>query len=144
MIPSSQFGSTCGDTKYETEAHTVTLTTDIKPNEKTKIFVNAMLSDVVSKISNFVPAGMATTDAVLMALYSIDNLALYPEYSALHYQQGEVNLGCTYNFTPALYTTAQAGFKVFGDLYSSSSNIHPYGDQTGTVYSGSLGLGYKF
>jgi len=110
-----------------------------------KIFANVMYSDVTSKITDFKPAAMATTtDAILLALYDNNNLALYPEYSALHYQQGEVNLGCTYHFTPALYTTAQAGFKVFGDIYSSSSNIHPNGDQTGTVYSGSLGVGYKF
>ena len=144
MIPSSQFGSTCGDTKYETEAHTVTVTTDVMPTDKMKVFASAMFSDVTTKITDFQPAGMATADAVLLALYSIDNLALYPEYSALHYQQGEVNLGCTYNFTPSLYTTAQAGFKVFGDIYTSSSNVHPYGDQTGTVYSGSIGVGYKF
>lgn len=109
-----------------------------------KIFANAMFSDVTSKITDFQPAAMATTDAVLLALYSIDNLALYPEYSAIHYQQGEVNLGCTYNFTPALYTTAQAGVMIFGDIYTSSNNTHPYGDQSGTVYSGSLGIGYKF
>lgn len=114
------------------------------PTQKLKIFAGALFSDVTSKITDFAPAAMPTTDAVLLALYSINNLALYPEYSALHYQQGEVNLGCTYNFTPALYTTAQAGFKIFGDVISSSSNIHPYGDQSGTVYSGSLGVGYKF
>lgn len=114
------------------------------PSEKMKVSLNVLFSDVVSKINDFQPASMATTDAVLLALYSIDNLALYPEYSALHYRQGEVNLGCTYNFTPALYTTAQAGVKVTGDIYSSSSNVHVYGDQSGKVFSGALGVGYKF
>lgn len=109
-----------------------------------KITANAMYSDVVAKMREYNPAGIVTTDAVINALYSIDNLALYPEYSALHYRQGEVNLGLTYHFTPALYTTAQAGVKIIGDIYSSSSNTHPYGDQTGTLYSGALGLGYKF
>jgi predicted porin len=114
------------------------------PTEKMKIFANVMFSDVTSKITDFQPAAMATTDAVMLALYSIDNLASYSEYSAIHYRQADVNLGCTYNFTPALYTTAQAGYQVFGDIYTSSSNIHPYGDQTGSVWSGALGMGYKF
>jgi predicted porin len=114
------------------------------PTQKLKVFGNAMFSDVTAKITEFNPAAMPTTDIVLLALYSINNLASYAEYSALHYQQGEVNLGATYNFTPAFYTTAQAGFQIFGDIVSSSKNIHPYGDQSGTVYSGSLGVGYKF
>jgi len=109
-----------------------------------KVFANVTYSDVTSKIDQFQAADMPSTDPVLQALYSIDNLALYPEYSALHYRQADLNLGCTYNFTPALYTTAQLGYQVFGDIYSSSSNIHPYGDQTGSVWSGALGMGYTF
>ena len=85
MIPSTQFGSTCGDSKYETEAHTVTVATEINATEKMKIFANVMYSDVTSKITDFKPAAMATTtDAILLALYDNNNLALYPEYSALH------------------------------------------------------------
>ena len=114
------------------------------PTEKMKVFGNVTFSDVKSKINEFSPADMVTTDAVMNALYSVDNLASYSEYSAVHYRQADLSLGCTYNFTPALYTTAQAGYQVFGDIYSSSSNIHPYGDQTGSVWSGSLGMGYKF
>lgn len=109
-----------------------------------KVYANVTYSDVTSKINEFQPAAMPTTDPVMLALYSIDNLALYPEYSALRYRRGDVSLGCTYSFTPALYTTANLGFQVFGDIYSSNSNIHPYGDQTGSVWSGSLGVGYKF
>ncbi|MDD2364567.1 MAG: hypothetical protein PHN84_00235 [Desulfuromonadaceae bacterium] len=113
-------------------------------SEKVKVFANVMFSKVSSRINDFQPSAMPTTDTVLQELYSISNLALYPEYSAIHYRQGEINLGCTYNFTPALYTTAQAGLKSFRDVYTSSSNIHIYGDQSGKEYSGSLGLGYKF
>jgi len=109
-----------------------------------KVFANVTYSDVTSKITEFRPAGFATTDPVINAIYSVDNLAIYPEYSALHYRQGDVQLGCTYNFTPALYTTAQLGYQIFGDIYSSSSNVHPLGDQTGSVWSGALGVGYKF
>lgn len=100
-----------------------------------------MFSDVTSKISDVNPVAFNTTDPVISALYNVANLSNLSEYSALHYQQAEVNLGCTYNFTPALYTTAQAGVKIFTD---PSSTYNPYGDQSGTVYSGTLGLGYKF
>jgi predicted porin len=120
------------------------LTADIAATEKMKITANAMYSDVQAKMKDYNPPGFTTTDAVVNTLYSINNLADYPEYSALHYRQGEVNLGLTYQFTPALYTTAQAGVKVMGDIWSSDSNTHPYGDQSGAVYSGALGLGYKF
>ncbi len=143
MIPSSQFGSTCGNSNYATEAHTVTLSADIAATEKLKLYGNAMFSDVTAKITEFTPSGITTTDAVLTALYSIDNLAYYPQYSALHYQQGEVNIGGTYYVTPALYVSAQGGFKIFSDA-SASVIYNPYGDQSGTVYSGMLGLGYKF
>lgn len=108
-----------------------------------KLYGNAIFSDVTSEMTEFSPAAPVTTDAVITALYSINNLAYYPQYSALHYQQGEVNVGCTYNFTPALYMTAQGGFKIFGDIIGSKSSA-PYGDQSGTVYSGIMGVGYKF
>jgi len=115
------------------------LTAEIAATEKMKITANAIYSDVQAKMNDFNPPGFTTTDAVVNALYSINNLAGYPEYSALHYRQGEVNLGITYQFTPALYTTAQAGVKYMDDIDSS-----PYGDQSGTLYSGAVGLGYKF
>lgn len=144
MIPSSQFGSTCGDSKYKTEAHTVSVAADVQATEQMKVFGNVTYSDVKAKINDFTPVALVTTDPVINALYSVDNLALYPEYSALRYRQADVNVGCTYHFTPALYTTAQLAYQIFGDIYSSSSNIHPYGDQTGSVWSGAVGLGYKF
>jgi len=144
VIPSSQFGSTCGDSEYETKAHTVTVSADVKATEKMKVFGSVTYSDVTAKITEFTPATFVTADTVINALYDIDNLALYPEYSALHYRQGDVKLGCSYSFTPALYTTAQLGYQVFGDIWTSSSNTHPYGDQTGEVWSGALGVGYKF
>lgn len=105
-----------------------------------KITASAIYSDITAQMKDYNPAGFTTTDAVINALYSIDNLAQYTNYSALHYRQGEVNLGLTYHFTPALYSTATAGMKVISDVYSS--NV--YGDQDGEVYSGTVGLGYKF
>lgn len=120
------------------------MTADVAATEQLKITANAIYSDVRAKMKDYNPAAFTTTDEVVNALYSIDNLSGYPEYSALQYRQGEVNLGLTYKFTPALYTTAQAGFKIMDDIYSSSSNTHPYGDQSGSIYSGTVGLGYKF
>jgi predicted porin len=60
-------------------------------------------------------------------------------YSELHYQQIEVNLGGTYQFTPALYVAADFGYQIFDD-----KSPYVYGDQDGEAYRASLGLGYRF
>jgi len=56
IIPSTQFGSTCGSSKYETEAHTVTVTADIAATEKMKITANAIYSDITAKMKDYNPA----------------------------------------------------------------------------------------
>ncbi len=82
---------------------------------------------------------MANTDAVLVQLYDFEGLSRITEFSDLHYQQVEVNLGGTYQFNPALYVAASAGWQLFED-----KTPYVYGDQDGTAYRGYLGLGYKF
>lgn len=71
-------------------------------------------------------------------LYTFD-IAHMTSYSKLRFKQAEVTLSGNYAFTPALYMTASAGTKWFVD-----DAPYVYGDQDGTAYSGSLGLGYKF
>jgi len=76
---------------------------------------------------------------LLGTIYDIPSVNVVTEYSDLHYVQTEISLGCTYQFTPALYTVAQAGWQKFED-----KDPYVYGDQDGTAYRGNVGLGYRF
>ena len=60
-------------------------------------------------------------------------------YSDLHYVQTEFSLGGTYRFSAELYTTAQLAWQTFED-----KDPYVYGDQDGSAYRGSVGLGYRF
>ena len=64
---------------------------------------------------------------------------LVKEYSDLAYQQLDLTLGGTYSFTDSLYTTAMVTYSDF-----SSDEAYVYGDEDGSLYSGYLGLGYRF
>ncbi|BDV42593.1 hypothetical protein GURASL_15160 [Geotalea uraniireducens] len=85
-------------------------------------------------------AELGYTDAVLTSsFYALEDLPAIQEYSDLHYRQIDLSVGGTYNVTTNLFVTAQAGFQQFID-----DAPYVYGDQDGTVYSGSLGIGYRF
>lgn len=79
------------------------------------------------------------TDATLLNLYDPALMSEMSNYSDLHYTQTDLSLGGTYSFTPALYTTAQVAWQKVDD-----KDPYVYGDQDGTAWRGSVGLGYKF
>lgn len=60
-------------------------------------------------------------------------------YSDLEYEQYQIVLGGTYNFTPAFYTTIQGTYDIF-----ESEEEYVYGDEDGKAYSGYLAFGYNF
>lgn len=60
-------------------------------------------------------------------------------YSDLAYEQFQVTVGGTYNFTPSCYTTASLTYDKF-----ISDEMYVYGDEDGTAYYGYLGFGYRF
>ena len=60
-------------------------------------------------------------------------------YSDLAYEQYQLSVGGTYNFTQDFYTTASATYDVF-----KSDEEYVYGDEDGTAYYGHLGFGYRF
>ena len=64
---------------------------------------------------------------------------LIDTYSDLSYEQYQISLGGTYNFTPTCYTTASVTYDAF-----SSDEEYVYGDEDGTAYYGYLGFGYRF
>ena len=81
----------------------------------------------------------SVNDPVLLQVYSLEATNVVTSYSDLHYQQVEVNIGGTYQFTPELYVAASLGYQIFND-----KSPYVYGDQDGEAYRSSLGLGYRF
>ena len=61
------------------------------------------------------------------------------EYSDLSYEQYQVTVGGTYNFTPACYLTASLTYDVF-----KSDEEYVYGDEDGDAYYGYIGFGHRF
>ena len=57
----------------------------------------------------------------------------------MSYEQYQLTLGGTYNFTPTCYTTASVTYDVF-----DSGEGYVYGDEDGDAYYGYLGFGYRF
>jgi len=78
-------------------------------------------------------------DPVMLQVYSLEATNVITSYSDLHYQQIEVNLGGTYQFTPEFYVAASFGYQIFDD-----KSPYVYGDQDGEAFRSSLGLGYRF
>ncbi len=60
-------------------------------------------------------------------------------YSDLEYTQIDLSVGGTYNFSDRLYATASATYSDF-----DSDEEYVYGDESGSVYYGTLGVGYRF
>ncbi len=61
------------------------------------------------------------------------------EYSDLSYEQFQVTVGGTYNFTPACYMTASLTYDKF-----ESDEMYVYGDEDGDAYYGYIGFGHRF
>jgi hypothetical protein len=60
-------------------------------------------------------------------------------YSDLSYEQFQVTVGGTYDFTPSCYTTASLTYDKF-----ISDEEYVYDDEDGSAYYGYLGFGYRF
>lgn len=60
-------------------------------------------------------------------------------YSDLSYEQYQITVGGTYQFTDALYTTASFTYDIF-----EADEEYVYGDEDGKAYYSYVGLGYRF
>lgn len=61
------------------------------------------------------------------------------EYSDLSYEQYQLTLGGTYNFTETFYMKASATYDIF-----NAEEEYVYGDEDGKMISGYAGLGWVF
>lgn len=137
---SSQFGTVCDQTEFSTDVHTLSVNADYTATEKLNLFASAMYSDAKADWNNlYITTPAYVTDEVMDNLYSFDSINAITSYSDLHYQQTDLSLGGTYQFSPTFYLTARADYQLFSD-----KDPYVYGDQDGTAYRGSLGVGYKF
>ncbi len=78
----------------------------------------------------------------MFAAQNYDNYELNNKivsYSDLGYEQFIFNVGGTYNFTDAFYTTASATYDIF-----NMKDKYVYGDEDGESYYGYVGLGWNF
>ena len=60
-------------------------------------------------------------------------------YSDLSYEQYQLTVGGTYNFTEMLYANASFTYDIF-----DSDEEYVYGDEDGEAYYGYAGLGWRF
>ena len=103
--------------------------------------------DSVSLTAPFDPVTPATDPGLNTANYALagfyndfeDRIGLIENYSDLEYTQIDLSVGGTYNFSDRLYATASATYSDF-----DSDQDYVYGDESGSVYYGTLGVGYRF
>lgn len=122
--------------------HSLSLNADFDASEKLELTAGVSYSDARTDwrdLSVSYPAGNIVTDPVMLELYDPSLLTKMTGYSDLHYTQTDLSLGGIYRFTPVLYATASGAWQKFED-----KDPYVYGDQDGTAWRGSVGLGYKF
>jgi len=127
-------------TEYNTDVNTIALAADYQATEALELNASINYSDAQVDWEGLSLDYQTTiTDVVLNTMYDISAVNVITTYSDLHYVQTDINLGGTYQFTPALYVAAQAGWQKFED-----KDPYVYGDQDGEAWRGNLGVGYKF
>ncbi len=83
---------------------------------------------------------MQKPDGSPLGIYNTwDQNNLIDSYSDLTYEQYQITVGGTYNFTPNHYTTVSTTYDVF-----NSDEAYVYGDEDGKAYSGYVGVGIRF
>ena len=60
-------------------------------------------------------------------------------YSDLSYEQYQITVGGTYDFTERMYASASMTYDKF-----ASGDTYVYGDEDGDAYYSYLGFGYRF
>jgi len=137
---SSQFGTVCDQTEYNTDVHSLSLTADYDVSDDLDLYANIGFSDATAEWTDLnLTTPSYVTDVVVLNLYTFEGMNSMTEYSKLHYQQVDLQVGGTYMFTPALYASAMAQYQMFED-----KDPYVYGDLDGSAYRGYLGMGYKF
>jgi predicted porin len=120
--------------------HSLSLNADFAATEKLLLTAGASYSDARAEWDELsITYNAPITDAALLNIYNPALLSEMTAYSDLHYVQTDITLGGTYRFTPALYATAQSAWQKFED-----KDPYVYGDQDGTAWRASVGVGYKF
>ena len=149
MVQSTQFGSYCTVAEYESTVNTLSLNVNFQATEQ--LMLNAGFTynkaedswnwDFEDRPSlDFVGATTVVGDGTLDTNYDSEaQNNLMDEYSDLSYEQYQINLGGTYNFTEAFYTKASFTYDIF-----DAEEEFVYGDEDGTAYYGYVGFGWNF
>ena len=145
-------GSICDIAEYESSVHTLSLSGNYQATEKLRLnagitynkaedswdwsFVERMsLGDITIRGgTNTAPdINTGTTYDTVEDNNKIDS------YSDLSYEQYQITMGGTYNFTEAFYSTASFTYDIF-----DMGETFVYGDEDGTAYYGYVGFGWNF
>ncbi len=127
-------------TEYNTDVNTLSLSADYQATDKLEMNASLNYSDAQADWKGLsIETPGVVNDPVMTNLYDVSAVNIITTYSDLHYVQTDVTLGGTYQFTPAFFVAAQAGWQKFED-----KDPYVYGDQDGEAWRGNFGVGYKF
>ena len=147
MVQSTQFGSYCSVAEYDSTVNTLSLNANYQATEK--LLLNAGITynkaedswdwDFADRpqVAFTSATGIVGTEA--NGYDSEDINDLMDEYSDLSYEQYQLTLGGTYNFTETFYMKASGTYDIF-----DAKEEYVYGDEDGDMISGYVGLGWVF
>ena len=147
MVQSTQFGSYCTVSEYESTVNTLALNINFQATEQ--LMLNAGVTynkaeddwdwDFADRPTLEFTSATGTAGTANPGYDSEVENNLIDTYSDLSYEQYEFTAGGTYNFTEAFYTTASFTYDIF-----DMGEEYVYGDEDGTAYYGYVGFGWNF
>jgi len=147
MVQSTQFGSYCTVSEYESTVNTLSLNVNVQATEQLMLNAGVTYNKAEDEWNwdfadrpTLVFTGATTITGTANPGYDTEvQNNLIDTYSDLSYEQYEFTAGGTYNFSEAFYTSASFTYDIF-DMQEE----YVYGDEDGTAYYGYVGFGYNF
>lgn len=147
MVQSTQFGSYCSVAEYESTVNTLALNVNYQATEK--LLLNAGVTynkaedswdwDFADRPSLEFTGATDTIGVTNTGYDTEEQNNIMDDYSDLSYEQYQLTLGGTYNFTDSFYTNASFTYDIF-----DAQEEYVYGDEDGDAYYGYVGLGWTF
>ena len=142
-------GSICDVSENESDVHTLALAADYQATDKLTLNGSFVYNKAESSwdwdfaermsLGNVVIRGTSTPVNTGPTYDTAEQNNLIDGYSDLSYEQYEITVGGTYQFSDALYATASLTYDIF-----ESDEEYVYGDEDGKAYYSYFGVGYNF
>ncbi len=147
MVQSTQFGSYCSVAEYESTVNTLALNVNYQATKK--LLVNAGFTynkaedtwdwNFADRPSLEFTSATGIVGAVDTGYDTESQNNEMDDYSDLSYEQYQMTVGGTYNFTETFYGNASFTYDIF-----DAKEDFVYGDEDGTAYYGYAGIGWRF